>query len=223
MSEEKIAIWCKNKEEWAAVRSKHGFNTVKKFSNGGPNPCWEISPDRGDFSRKDYYVDEGYTIIPASEYLKDGELKVGDRVRVVSKERFKGSPYFNSDMDELLGSQDERVISSLSRVDDVTRCTLRGCSWVFDIRWLEKVNQPKTTKKGASKMAEIKTNFMEAFPKDTKLAVKMSARFGDQYSNTDRDKLALERDKGDLVKILKDEEDAEKAEEEKAAKQRKSL
>lgn len=67
-------------------------------------------------------------------------------------------------------------------------------------------------------MASIKDNFIEVFSKDTKLAAKMSERFGTFYNdNNDRDLLALQRDKDDLVKIL-DAEEKEKAAEAKKNK-----
>jgi hypothetical protein len=66
-----------------------------------------------------------------------------------------------------------------------------------------------TTKTTKENNMDINRNVLEIFKEDAVLAGKIANRFGDQYGTTDRDTIALERDKEDLLAIIKAEEDAE--------------
>ncbi len=73
------------------------------------------------------------------------------------------------------------------------------------------VSHLETTKEEESNM-NISDNIAEVFESSTKTAKKVAARFGDQYGNTDRDLLALKRDKPELLAIIAEEEKEAKAE-----------
>jgi hypothetical protein len=228
MSEEKIAVHCETEEEWEAVQEKafkEGFlwpsgrhkSTAYPESNhiifrkdtAFRKGAMEISHSDREWARG-----KGYTIIPASEYLEEA-VEFSIEVYTTSELDIIRSHY--SDLPSI--GSGGYVYPTNVQVKNGTVTKDFGVlkkHYSFD-EWQASTNQPKTTKKEESTMADIKESFITAFPKDTKLAAKMSARFGEQYDNTDRDILALERDKDDLVKIL----DAEEKAAEKAAKAKK--
>ncbi|MCK5237183.1 MAG: hypothetical protein KAR06_09375 [Deltaproteobacteria bacterium] len=207
MSKENIAVHCETEEEWKAVRAILGTKYCKWDEAKRLDPCQYA--DGSGWGRKSN-VPPNYNIIPASEYLKEKEeeFKVGDRVKCIG-EKYIDSVMYN--VCTILEIHNEN--GSMKLKEGVEEY------WYpkKDFKLVESTNQPKTTKKEESIMAEIRENFITAFPKDTKLAAKMAARFGNQYDNSDRDLLALERDKDELVKIL----DAEEKAAEKAAKAKK--
>lgn len=210
---EKIAVHCKTKEEWEGVREKMGYpvklcawGAVSASENNKDDLCIYI-PGAG-FDHKTHALRNGYTIIPASEYL--GEFQVGDRVECISIDEINGSVWNHASLGEIYTVK--RVNNDSLALDGYGGCPKK--------KRFKKIstNQPKTTKKEASIMSEanvkIGSIFLEVFS-NGKQAKKMSDRFGDQYGNNpDRDLIALENDKDKLVKILKDED----AEEAKAAK-----
>jgi hypothetical protein len=221
MGEEKIAIHCKTEEEFESVKKKNGFSPGKKYRNaGGEDPCWTMS---GEFCYREFYEERGYTIIPASDYLKDEEFKVGDRVECIK-------PYTDTiqvgETGVVVEVRKHNIAIKWDKLGIENRHTCGnlcedGYGYYVLKENVKKANQPKTTKKGASKMSEGKTVaigsiFLEVFT-NGKEAKKMSDRFGDQYgSNPDRDLIALQNDRSALVAIVKAEE-AEKAKEEKSA------
>jgi hypothetical protein len=56
----------------------------------------------------------------------------------------------------------------------------------------------------------ISDNILTVFEDSATTAGKIAKRFGGEYGDSTRDLLALKRDKEDLLKIIKDEEEAEK-------------
>jgi hypothetical protein len=86
---EKIVVHCETREEWNKVVIKLGLN-LDMWSDWwfsyGDSACINIQEKLK--AGKKYYENDGYTIIPASEYLKEGgnevEFKVGDRVENIS-------------------------------------------------------------------------------------------------------------------------------------------
>lgn len=206
MREENIAVHCKTEEEWEEMRAylSRSGHTRREVPYLASNPCYNLKGIRQPVK---IFEEEGYTIIPASEYLKEEEFKVGDRVQCISS---KG---------EKVVSGRTYIVKHYPSKDGPKYVNIEGpYAESFNLsRFRKLTNQPKTTKKEESTMAQIQDNFIEVFSKDTKLAARMSERFGAQYSNDDRDLLALRRDKDELVKIL-DAEEKKAAKEEKAAK-----
>ena len=90
---ERMVIHCKSKEEWFDVESKvfrNGYlwSGYKKHRDWwSEDRCINITERALGHSGKTFYKEEGYTIISAADYLKEGEveeLKVGDRVECIS-------------------------------------------------------------------------------------------------------------------------------------------
>lgn len=269
MNKETIAVHCKTEEEFKAVN--------EKAHNGKPTMCWSVAKTYEDIciylahsnsvDKKIHCERDGYTIIPASEYLREEEFKVGDRVvcikatddkheavgelgTIIGCHALEVSVEFDRDigghacfgyefegkdrhcwnlkrdgvrlanqpkttkeeeikLDDLTDVQQEELCALCEAIleTDRSRCeaNIHRCNQAFEM-YLEEINP---NEKEESTM-EIKSNFIEVFNDDAKLAAKMSKRFGDQYSNnTDRDLIALERDKEKLVQILEAEEGEE--------------
>jgi hypothetical protein len=80
-----------------------------------------------------------------------------------------------------------------------------GQKWWYEESKI-KLTKTQTTKENNMNISD---NILTVFEKSED-AKKVANRFGDQYGNTDRDLLALKRDKKDLLAIIKDEEEEEK-------------
>jgi hypothetical protein len=100
----------------------------------------------------------------ASSEKEDEEFKVGDRVRVVSKEPCSPSPGWDADMDKCLGNV--YTIKCPAGSVRLKWFKLKGVQWTFDASWLEKANQPKTTKKGEIEADEIDQEEVCSFCRD---------------------------------------------------------
>jgi hypothetical protein len=153
---------------------------------------------------------KGYTIITAEEYLKEGgeaEFKVGDRVECIADG--DGAKI------GMLGTVKEASDQSCLAIEfdgyiDTGHTCYNYCKdsmgrWVKNTYLRKITKQTKTEKE--NKDMEIGKHFMVIFKEDAELAVKMTKRFGYQYSGDDRDLIALKRDKKDLLAIVKAEED----------------
>lgn len=92
---EKIAVHCKTREEWDSVQKKAVSGGIlwcdkvkysDTWSTYGDDSCIAFTAQGMKFSPSRFYKEDGYTIISAQEYLKEGggeEFKVGDRVELV--------------------------------------------------------------------------------------------------------------------------------------------
>jgi hypothetical protein len=89
---EKIAVHCPTEEIFKKVLAKRNLKWEEYYSNNKTETCVCLNMD-GMQSRA-HLRDDGYTIIPASEYLKEGgnevEFKVGDRVECVNNGNING-------------------------------------------------------------------------------------------------------------------------------------
>jgi hypothetical protein len=208
LSEEKIAIHCPTKELWRAVESK-AFKHGHIWADNKPNERFDgwnvyknnacILPNQimsqcelGFLTRRDY------TIIPASEYLKEEVFKVGDRVECVKADRVECVK-----ADSVIDVGDKGEITIEEGKVPCVKWDKGGSRWMVDTQ-LKLINKPKTEDN-----MNISDNIAEVF-ENTKEAKKVAARFAGQYGNTDRDLLALRRDKKDLLAIIKKEEDEAK-------------
>lgn len=92
MSEE-IVVHCTTEEEWDAVQKKAVSEGIMWCDGDTHSDSWKVYGDKSCiniwdaegmcYADKGHYEDEGYTIISAQEYLKEGGkvgFKVGDRV-----------------------------------------------------------------------------------------------------------------------------------------------
>ena len=83
--EDKIAVHCKTEEEWNRVVSKLGPKLTGSYpwKSSRSDAC--ISTDGSGYGGIGLQTEEGYTIISAADYLKEGEVeefKKGDRVEL---------------------------------------------------------------------------------------------------------------------------------------------
>ena len=80
--EEKIAVHCKTEDEWNGVVSELKLNkSGYKWGDSCGTTC--ISTDGSGYGSISIQEEDGYKIISAADYLKEGdvsEFKVGDRV-----------------------------------------------------------------------------------------------------------------------------------------------
>jgi len=84
---QKIAIHCKTEQEWRDVQLKRWGKMEMDFSPPyKEEQCINIEGNAMQCNKK-FYENEGYTIIPASEYLNKRKFKVGDRVMIVNSLR----------------------------------------------------------------------------------------------------------------------------------------
>ena len=127
------------------------------------------------------------------------EFKVGDKVEITEIQN---------------GSNRIGEIGTLIKIDiddDEVPYLVKfevGSDWWHREGRIKKVSSTKTQTTKENNM-NISDNILTVFEKSED-AKKVANRFGDQYGNTDRDLLALKRDKKDLLAIIKDEEEAEK-------------
>jgi hypothetical protein len=125
------------------------------------------------------------------------EVRIGDKIEITGVQ--SGA--------DLVGAVFE--VEDLSGPNGCPRIRRSNGDIWFIEEWNYKLLNKQNNIKGEDKM-EISNNIFEVFDKtDMK---KVQERFGDQYSpNSDRDLLALKRDKKDLLAIIKkEEEEAEK-------------
>jgi hypothetical protein len=198
--EEKIAIHCKSKEEWQAVEDEM-FSLGNSWPSNGSARYQASYPYMfvGEYyglqkGTESYLKEKGYKIITAEDYLKEG-FKVGDRVECV-----EGSKYIT-----------EGGIYTVIGENELGNIRIKGIPerGYFPERFKLANNQTKTIKQEEVEM-NIGKSFIKVFKEDAELAANMSERFGSQYGETERDLLALKRDKKELLAIVKAEEDAEK-------------
>lgn len=209
---EKIAVRCKTEEEWDKVRGKHdGGSSTPNWTGPNADPdcrkhgaCIYVSGDESGYDARIDAERNGYTIISAQTYLREVKDEVifqaGDRVECIKHE---GS---RSGYDLELRYY---IIDGFGGVNR-SHLELKGLSKSKTFkkeRFKLATNKPTTTKEETT--MNISDNFVEVFDSSAKLAKKMAVRFGEQYGDTDRDLIALERDKGKLMAILEAEEEKE--------------
>jgi hypothetical protein len=225
MSKEKIAVHCKTEEEWDNVQKLYPWPDGKPVSwgdrSGGVNGnCLSIEDGKCmGHSHYSYFseVELGYTIIPASEYLREfnnpgklhvgEEFKVGDRVISIDHKRRVG--------EYVLDGQEIYTISKvgmryyyLEETDDRSYRKER-------FRLVNKsTNQPKTTKEEEVKMKDqnvtFESNIYQVFKGDPEMMEKINKRFAGQYATADdRTLIALRNDKEKLITIIQLEEKEE--------------
>jgi hypothetical protein len=246
---EKIAVQCETEEDRAKVMSK-AYSDGYSWQNGAKKEAAEVLRKESPFlglpwrkdetclvnMNKDLALKDGYIIIPAAEYLKEEEFKVGDRVECINGTWLTlGSIYTINGVG--CDTKFPYIINNYSipshhiklapkevatdedyfekHQDEICgSCEeAHGCNGSYpdslcEGRWCEEmVDEHKDA--NLNEMEEtmnINNNVLEVF-ENSKDAKKVANRFGDQYGTNDRDTLALRRDKKDLLAIIKAEED----------------
>jgi hypothetical protein len=187
MREEKIAVHCKTREDWGNVQRemlRQGYcwgSRDKKVMYPSQELPYCIAVPKGDTggmqkSPRAYWEEEGYKIIPASEYLVTEEFKVGDRVEIAGHSNIDTSG-------EYLGKTG--TIRTVDKSDcehpyQVSIDESVGIIWFSKVKVL--TNQPKTTKKEESKRNEIIKDVFEE--ESSKVAQVINDEYGDEVSNT---------------------------------------
>ena len=234
MGEEKIAVRCRNNLEWDKVKEKIGgcFATWQDEVPTGRADC--INMDGLGWSTEGHYSKKGYTIISAQEYLNEEEFSVGDLVEILEMQdgrNYVGQTAVINQRSETLplplevrfdcGTTWWYKKNRLKKLTTkpktkTTEETILSDKDYFDKHEEELCAEAIGMHKDANPNEEEKTmdinkNVLQVFKEDAELAGKIAKRFGSQYDTTDRDTIALKRDKEQLIAIIKDEE----AEEEK--------
>lgn len=168
--EEKIAVHCKTEEEWDAVREKVKPGNPWEYDSN--LPCIRL-PDGSYRNTREHFVDDDLTIIPASEYLKEEEFKVGDRVECINIDSMKGSTCKSLILGKVYS------VTSVSRV----WLSVEGAHGSPHKERFKKVstNQPKTTKKEEEMNQIIKDVFEK---ESSEVAQVINDEYGDEVSNT---------------------------------------
>jgi hypothetical protein len=198
-----IAVHCKTEEEWHKVRQKYGRH---HSDTGWRQYAEQTCVCHAGFHCKQHYEEKGYTIISSEEYLKEGEnevseFKVGDRVECID--------IGNSSAQARLEVGKLYTIRSFCKHSD--NFYLKETGYNYPPRKFKLATNKPTIKTTKEETMNINDNVLEVFKEDAVLAGKVAKRFGSQYGTTDRDTIALKRDKKELLAIIKaDEEEAAK-------------
>lgn len=204
---ERIAVLCRTKELSHKVQEK-SFAEGRYWCSSGEGlkdyygECEYFLIEENEISRT-CSPSSAYTIISAEEYLREEEVfKVGDRVECIG---ISGITEKYSKAIVKLGHK--YIVSHIFNNGTCGIEEAESCVEKIDFKLTTK--QTKTKKE--NKSMEIGKSFIKVFKSDAELALKMSDRFGAQYSNSDRDQIALERDKKQLLSIVEAEDEAAEA------------
>lgn len=75
------------------------------------------------------------------------KFKVGDRVKITPPEDYSDGPGYNLDMGNVLGDLSQTLTLSVKEGNrGWWRCVEDGSAWLWDERWMKKVNKFKGNK-----------------------------------------------------------------------------
>ena len=192
LSEKRIVVHCPTQELWDKVCPGADLPS-KTWGSYETKSC--IRPSTKTYADIACYSDGNHIIISVGEYLKEGgnevsKFKVGDRVTRKSD----GGLYRITFKSGLYNS-----------IEDFNSSDEEGGVHDGDLEPLKLSTSNPTTKTTKEKTMNINDNVLEVF-ENSKDAKKIAIRFGAQYGITDRDTLALKRDKKELLAIIAAEE-----------------
>ena len=208
---EKIAVYCKTKEEFNKIRGSKccAWETmIRNYPFYEKDGVYVSTYGGGNFCHKEWFVELGYTLISAADYLKEGEMeefKKGDKVECIS-----------SDGGIEIGNI-YTVKSTYSGGTGLPCIKLQEDGFeyigylVSKFRLSTKQNKPKTTKENNNMNinSSIRTVFVEEDKATFDLVEKMQKVFGGEIAENFTGAMILRNNKEEYLAEIKRLDDIE--------------